>query len=78
MITNNAEQKAIRQNWGQKYEIFEEFWWKIVMSSELLTGNVDEQFNYDSGETETCPRELSENQGEHADEYRGVLDSHVE
>ena len=48
------------------------------MSSELLTGNVDEQFNYDSGETETCPRELSENQGEHADEYRGVMDSHVE
>ena len=46
----------------------------------LRTGNMDEQSNYDYGETEECSnnRNLSENYGEHPEESTGAFDSPVD
>ena len=44
----------------------------------LITGNMDEQPNYDPGETENCSRKLSKNQGEHPEESTGVFDRPAE
>ena len=43
----------------------------------IRTGNMDEKSNYQSGEKETCSGKLSENEGEHAEEYTGLFDSPV-
>ena len=39
---------------------------------------MDEQSNYDYGETEKCSRNFSQNYGEHPEETTGVFDSPVE
>ena len=38
----------------------------------VRTGKLDEQTNYESGETGNCVRKLSENYGEHSEESIGV------
>ena len=39
---------------------------------------MDEQSNYDSGESENCSRKLSETKGEHPEESTGVFDRPAE
>ena len=39
---------------------------------------MDEQPNYDPGETENCSRKLSKNQGEYPEESAGVFDRPAE
>ena len=39
----------------------------------VRTGKLDEQINYESGETEKCVRKLWENYGEHSEESIGVF-----
>ena len=39
---------------------------------------MDEQSNYDPGETENCSRKLSKNQGEYPEESAGVFDRPAE
>ena len=38
------------------------------------TGNIDQQSNHDSEETENCSKKLSENWGEHPEQSTGVFD----
>ena len=44
----------------------------------LRTGKMDEQSKYDSGETENCSTNLSEDYGEHSEDSTGVLDCPAE
>ena len=44
----------------------------------LRTGNMDEQSNFDSGETDKCSRKLSENQRVYPEKSTCVFDSPVE
>ena len=44
----------------------------------LRTGNMDQQPNYDSGETANYSRQPSENYGEHPEESTGVFDRPAE
>ena len=43
----------------------------------LRTGNMDEQSNCHSGETEKCSRKLPENYREHPEEFTGILSRRV-
>ena len=45
----------------------------MAKNHEVRTGKLDEQTNYESGETEKCARRLSENYGEHSEESKGVF-----
>ena len=39
----------------------------------VRTVELDEETNYESGETDECVRKLSENYGEHSEESTGVF-----